>query len=131
MRDVGGVQITDRNVCCGRMQEQLVRGKDDISLGWEDDTLCALLKGSLKLDRNLATSAFEYIDRHSYQRDNICGFGGELMSQLFIVRDQVSNVNIAVKLLHQRILSKLISICTNPLVYHDSKPQNEFFHTGR
>lgn len=126
MRDVGGVQITDRDVCCGRMQEQLVRGKDDVSLGREDDTLCALLKGSLKLDKNLATSAFQYIDRYSYQRDDICGLGGELMSQLFIVRDQVSNINIAVKLLHQRILSELISTCTNPLVYHDSKPRNEF-----
>lgn len=51
MRDVSGVQVTDGDVCRGRMQEQLVRGKDDISLGREYDALRALLKGPLELQR--------------------------------------------------------------------------------
>lgn len=49
MRDIRGVQVSNRDMRCGRMQKQLVRRKDDITLGREDDALCTLLESRFKL----------------------------------------------------------------------------------
>ena len=46
----------------------------------------------------------------TYQRDDVCGLGREFVGQLFVVGNQVCDVNIAVILLYERILAELISI---------------------
>jgi len=56
MRNVGGIEITDRDVCCGRVQEQLMRREDNVSLGREHNPLCALLEGSFELWTNRVSS---------------------------------------------------------------------------
>lgn len=46
----------------------------------------------------------------SYQRDNVCGLRREFVGQLFVIRNQMGDINVAVVLLHQGILSKLVSV---------------------
>lgn len=46
----------------------------------------------------------------SYQRDNVCGLCRKFVGQLFVIRNQMGDINVAVVLLHQGILSKLVSV---------------------
>lgn len=43
------VQIADGDVGCGGVEEELVRGKRDVSLGGIDDSLRALLQSGFEL----------------------------------------------------------------------------------
>ena len=43
--------------------------------------------------------------RATYQRDNICRFGGELVGQLFVVGNQVGNIDVAVIMFDENILA--------------------------
>lgn len=45
----------------------------------------------------------------SYERDDLSRLGCELVSQFFVVRDQMCNVNVAVVLLNEHVLADLIS----------------------
>jgi hypothetical protein len=46
----------------------------------------------------------------THKRDNFCWFCHQAMRQLLIVLDEVGDVNIAIELLQQRILSQLVSV---------------------
>lgn len=49
MRDVGGVEIANRDVCCRGVKEELMRRKGNVPLRGIDDSLCALFQGGLEL----------------------------------------------------------------------------------
>jgi hypothetical protein len=46
----------------------------------------------------------------AYQRDDFGGILRELVGQLFVVGDEMGNVNVAVVLLHEHILPDLVSV---------------------
>lgn len=46
--------------------------------------------------------------RTTYQRDDVCRLRSEFVRQLLVVGNQVCDVNVAVILLHERILAELI-----------------------
>jgi|SRR5271154_6770156 len=66
--------------------------KFDLWRLWKDDALCALLQ------------------RRFEQWDEIGWFGGELVGELFIVGDEMCNVDVTEVLLHKNILSNLVSV---------------------
>lgn len=77
----------------------------------EDDSVCALLQSALKLFRDVSTCAERSGHACSaHQRDDLCGLGCQLVRQLLVEVDQIVDVDIAVVLLQQRILSQLISV---------------------
>lgn len=77
----------------------------------EDDSVCALLQSALKLFRGVSTCAKGSGHACSaHQRDDLCGLGRQLVRQLLVEVDQIVDVDIAVILLQQRILSQLISV---------------------
>lgn len=49
MRNVGSIEVTDRNVGRGRVKKQLVRGENDVLLAREDNSLGAFLKCGFEL----------------------------------------------------------------------------------
>ena len=56
-----------------------------------------------------------------YQRNDICRLGCELVRQLFVVGNEVRNVDIAVVLLDQNILADLVSIRSITSVLLDAR----------
>jgi hypothetical protein len=49
MRNVGSIEVADRNVGCGRVKKQLVRGESDVLLAREDDSLGTFLECGFEL----------------------------------------------------------------------------------
>lgn len=49
VRDIGGIEIANGDVRCGRVQEKLVRGESDIPLAGVDDSSSAVLECRLEL----------------------------------------------------------------------------------
>lgn len=49
----------------------------------------------------------------AYQRNDFCGVLLELMRKLFVVRDQVCNIDVAVVLLYEYVLADLVSVEEN------------------
>ena len=48
--------------------------------------------------------------KEAYERNNLCGLRGEFVGELFVVSDQVSDVDVAVVFLDESVLAQLISI---------------------
>lgn len=49
MRDIGGIQVTDRDVRCRGVQKKLVGRKGDVPLTGVDNSASAVLQGQFKL----------------------------------------------------------------------------------
>lgn len=89
---VGGIEVSNRDVRNGRVQKELMLWKIDAGGLWIDNSLRALLERGLE------------------QGDDIGRVGGQLVCELFIVGDQMCQVDIAEILLHQHVLPKLVSV---------------------
>lgn len=66
---------------------------------------------SFKAASNCASISDEIFDCTIYrtnQRNNVGRLCGKFVGELFVVRDQMSNINVAVVLFYQDILSQLI-----------------------
>ena len=102
------------------MKKELVLWKADVVglLGWVDDTICALLQGTLKLSRVSNVMSQEDIDNH--QGYDVCWLRGELMGKLFVVGYEMGNVDVAIVLLYQDILSYLIPAICSALAHASS-----------
>lgn len=100
MRDIRGVQVTDRDVRGRGVQKKLVGRKGDVPLTGVDDSASAVLKGQFKLcEVSTKQHRNKFVDS-TYQRNHISRLSGQFVRQLLIVRDQVGNVYIAVVLFH-------------------------------
>ena len=97
------------------MEKQLVFRKGDVAsfLGRENDTVCALFDCRFKLKNFSLDLQCRALDH--YQRNYICRLCLESVCQLFIVRNEVRNVNIAVVLLYKDIFADLISVTKSVL----------------
>ena len=47
--------------------------------------------------------------REAYERNDLCGLGGEFVGKLFVVGDQVSDVDVAIVFLDKSVLAELVS----------------------
>jgi len=54
----------------------------------------------------------------SHERDCVCGLSDELVSQLFVVGDEMCDIHVAVVLLDQNILLYLISAVSSACTLH-------------
>lgn len=108
VRDVGGVEIADRNVRCRRVKEELMWGKGNVPLRGIDDSLGALFQGRLELGMWSEGYKGEHIARTD-QGDDVGGFSGEFVGQFLVVGDQVGDVNVTVVLLDKHILPELVT----------------------
>lgn len=80
----------------------------DVSLGGIDDTLCARLQRRLKL-WIVSMGSLEK-EMGACQRNDFGGILRQLVRKLFVVADEVRNVDVAVVLLHEHVLTDLFPV---------------------
>jgi hypothetical protein len=64
----------------------------------------------------------------TYERNDLGGFSDESMSQLFVERDKMANINVAIVLLEENVFADLISGKTLAIVnklHGEDRPVNE------
>lgn len=108
--DCERVQVPDRNIFGVRVQEKLVGRKVDFFDMRKHGPLCAFSQGSLKLETFLSDEISTEESQETYQRYDFSGFCDKAMRQLFVILDEVADIDITVVSLQERILAQLISV---------------------
>lgn len=99
------------------MEEELVLGYGNFVgvLGGKHYSVGTLFEGGFELVFLVKHNGCMALK--SYQRYNVCGLRLELMRELFIVGYQVGYIDVAIVLLHQDILSDLISRMSHQYIF--------------
>jgi hypothetical protein len=70
---------------------------------------CDEYTSSKQLRTNALSVTAIQIGRRTYQGNDLCWFGDQSVGQLFVERDQVPNIDVAIVLFEEHVLTDLIS----------------------